>query len=511
MITGAARAEAALLVIDADEGVQENSRRHGYMLSMLGIKQVVVVVNKMDLVDYSEEVFKRIQVEFTEFLKDIGMTPRAFIPVSGREGDNVAANTENLSWFNGGTVLDVLDQFEKQKPEVDKPFRMPVQGVYKFTQNYDNRRIVAGTVESGTLQVGDEVVFFPSGKRSRVKDLEIFNADTPDSLGPGDAHGFTVEEQIYITRGEIATKASEPELSVSSRIKVSVFWLGRKALSTGQSVKLKLGTSEVSARLESIHKVINASNLDQSAQTEIQRHEVAECEFKLKRPMAFDLAGEFGGTSRFVLVDDYEIQGGGIVREAVVDRQKEYRDRVQARNKNWVYSEIPVEQRANRYNQKATLLFITGDTQTGKKTLAKHLEQVLFSEGKYIYFIGIGNLLYGLDSDLEHAPESDVEKTVNRQEHMRRLAEVAHLMLDAGLIVVVTAVNLNEEDLTTIKTSLLGDRHPVLTVRIGESDDAGLQPDLMLAPRSDLEQAALEIRRLLQRNGIIFQASEEAF
>ncbi|MCB9211413.1 MAG: 50S ribosome-binding GTPase, partial [Ignavibacteriales bacterium] len=176
MVSGAARAEAALLVIDANEGVQENSRRHGYMLSMLGIKQIAVVVNKMDLVKYSKEVFEGIVNEYSEFLKSIGVVAKTYIPVSGREGDGIAALTEPISWFNGNTVLEVLDDFEKEKPALEKPFRMPVQAVYKFTNMGDDRRIIAGTVETGSLNVGETVVFYPSGKKSKVKSIEKFNA-----------------------------------------------------------------------------------------------------------------------------------------------------------------------------------------------------------------------------------------------------------------------------------------------------------------------------------------------
>ena len=175
MITGASRAEAALLVIDAAEGVRENSRRHGYMLSMLGIKQVTVLVNKMDLVDYKQQVFDDIVSEYSDFLRKIDVKPDLFIPVSGREGDNVAGLSERTPWYTGSTVLDSLDVFEKEKAPVEKDFRMPVQDVYKFTGQGDDRRIIAGTVDSGTLHTGDEVVFYPSGKRSRVKTIEGFN------------------------------------------------------------------------------------------------------------------------------------------------------------------------------------------------------------------------------------------------------------------------------------------------------------------------------------------------
>ncbi|RMG21188.1 MAG: GTP-binding protein, partial [Methanobacteriota archaeon] len=164
MVTGASHAEAALLVIDANEGVQENSRRHGYMISMLGIKQIVVLVNKMDLVKYDQKRFEDIKKEYTAFLKEIKVDPKTFIPVSGREGDNIASNSPKMPWYTGDTVLSILDSFEKEKQPIDRPFRMPVQDVYKFTKGGDDRRIVAGTVESGRLRVGDEVVFYPSGK-----------------------------------------------------------------------------------------------------------------------------------------------------------------------------------------------------------------------------------------------------------------------------------------------------------------------------------------------------------
>ncbi len=175
MISGAARAEAAVLVIDAKEGVQENSRRHGYLLSMLGIRQVVVLVNKMDLVEYDQSVYDAIEAEYTEFLAKVGIQARYFIPVSAREGDNIASRSELSNWFSGPTVLESLDNFEKEPSPVDQPFRFPVQDIYKFTEEDDDRRIVAGRVETGVARVGDEVVFLPSGKTSTIATVEGFN------------------------------------------------------------------------------------------------------------------------------------------------------------------------------------------------------------------------------------------------------------------------------------------------------------------------------------------------
>ncbi|MDW7673234.1 MAG: GTP-binding protein, partial [Bacillota bacterium] len=198
MVTGAARAEAALLVIDAHEGIQENSKRHGFLLSMLGIKQVAVLINKVDLIDYDQQRFNQLVLEYSDFLKQIGIKPASFIPVSGREGDNIAAKSSNTGWFNGKTVLETLDNFETEKTTGDLPFRMPVQAVYKFTRDGDNRRIVAGTIESGNIQIGDEVVFYPSGKKSRVKTIEAFNSPAQLRATAGYTTGFTLDEQIYI-------------------------------------------------------------------------------------------------------------------------------------------------------------------------------------------------------------------------------------------------------------------------------------------------------------------------
>jgi bifunctional enzyme CysN/CysC len=189
MVTGAARAEAALLVIDASEGVKENSRRHGYMLSMLGIKQIAVVVNKMDLVDYDQDTYQKIVEEYTEFLAEIGLEAETFIPVSGMLGDNVADKSENMDWYQGQTVLEQLDSFENEALPHNKPFRMPVQDVYKFTKGGDDRRIVAGTVGAGELNIGDEVVFYPSGKKSTVKSIEGFAEDKQHKVKVGKATG----------------------------------------------------------------------------------------------------------------------------------------------------------------------------------------------------------------------------------------------------------------------------------------------------------------------------------
>jgi bifunctional enzyme CysN/CysC len=496
MITGAARAEAALLVIDAAEGVQENSRRHGYMVSMLGIRQLAVLVNKMDLVDWDEAVYQRIVREYGAFLDQVGIRPAAFIPVSGRSGDNVAERSPNLSWYQGPTVLSALDGFRTEPAQVERSFRMPVQDVYKFTKQGDDRRIVSGTIESGSVSVGDELIFYPSGKKSRVKSIEAFNRPVETRSEAGWAVGLTLQEQIYITRGEIATLESQPHPQVTTRLRVSLFWLGKEPMVKRKEYLLKLGTARVTARVEEVLRVLDASTLGAATQrTAIQRHEVAECVLKLDRAIACDLAEDVAGTSRFVIVDDFEIRGGGIVREALPDRQSAVRNQVLLRNYKWEPSIIQPEHRAEKYNQKAALILVTGSNETERKGVAKALEGKLFEDGKVVYFLGIGNVLYGIDADIER-------KQANRLEHMRRLAEVANLMLDAGIILIVAAAELTQDDLEVIKTAVQPEL--IETVWAGDNITTDLAFDLHL-PRGPVAESVDRLKAHIQEKGIIFR------
>jgi bifunctional enzyme CysN/CysC len=496
MITGASRAEAALLVIDAAEGVQENSRRHGYMVSLLGVKQLSVVVNKMDLVGWDRGVYDRIVQEYGAFLDQVGIRPASFIPVSARGGDNIAERSAQLPWYEGPTVLDALDAFRSEPAPVERPFRMPVQDVYKFTKQGDDRRIISGTIDSGTVCVGDAVVFYPSGKKSRVKSIEVFNRPVPTRAEAGWAIGFTLQEQIYITRGEMATLETEPRPQVTTRLRVSLFWLGKEPMIKRKEYLLKLGTARVTARVEEVLRVMDASTLDTAEQrTMIQRHDVAECVLKLDRAIACDLAEDVPSTSRFVIVDDFEIRGGGIVREALPDRQASVRDRVMLRNYKWEPSIIQPERRAEKYNQKAALILITGEHESDRKGVAKALEGKLFEDGKVVYFLGIGNVLYGVDADIGRKQE-------NRLEHMRRLAEVANLMLDAGIILVVAAAELTQDDLEVIKTAVEPDW--IETIWAGDTITTDLTCDLQL-PGGAVPEAVDRLKAHLQDKGVIFR------
>ncbi|MBN2735547.1 MAG: adenylyl-sulfate kinase [Spirochaetales bacterium] len=499
MVTGASRAEAAILVIDAEEGVKENSKRHGYMISMLRIRQLLVVVNKMDLVAYKQEIFDKITTEYSSFLKEIKLTPEGFIPLSGMKGDSVANLGHNMPWYQGPSLLQALDQFSLEADRSNKAFRMPVQDIYKFTKFGDSRRVIVGTIESGRVKLGDKILFYPSGKKTRVKTIESFNSQRKTEVSAGHACGLTMEDQIYITRGEMAVLENEKQPAVSSSIKVNLFWLSRTPMTKGREYHLKSGTAKIACRIDKIIRVIDASTLNPlNDKDQIDRHDVAECVLKLKKPLAFDLAEEIAQTSRFVIVDEYEIAGGGIIREEIKDAQSDIRNKVFLRNFKWEKSFISPHTRARRYNQKSTLILITGLKDIGKKEVAKKLEEDLFHEGKFVYFLGIGNLLYGLDADIKDKGA----KEKNRPEHIRRLAEVAHILMDAGVILIVTAVELAQDDLEIIKTVV----DPAFTevIWLGEEVTTDISFDYQYAGLEEKDILVEKIKESLIEKGVIF-------
>lgn len=497
MITGASRAEAALLMIDAKEGVQENSRRHAYMLSMLGIRQIAVVINKMDLVDYNEAVFEKVKKEYLDFLKQINITPKFVLPVSSFMGENIVKKSDKMPWYDGMCILEVLDAFESEGHKENQAFRMPVQDVYKFTRNGDDRRIVAGTIESGQIGVGKEVIFYPSGKRSHIKNIEVFHAEPIETALPEMAVGFTMQEQIYITRGELMAIAGEQQPKTASRITANIFWLGKEDLMPGKMYYLKIGAQKVKMEVEEVKGVMDSSNLSQADEKHVVgRNEVAECVLSLDKPIAFDLVSEMAGTSRFVIVDNYEIAGGGIITEALKDEEEEIREGTMLRNFKWEISDVSVEERIEHYAQKPHLIVLTGPAETGKKKLAKMLEKELLNRGRFVYYMGMGSYLYGVGADTKQV------EMQNHTEQIRRFAEVANLMLDAGMLLIVTATNLTHSDYKILQAVVERD---VEVVWVGKELTTDLLADMQLDDK-DYERSIQRIINMLKDKNSIFKA-----
>ena len=432
MITGAANAEAALLLIDAHEGVQENSRRHGYLLNLLGIRQIAVLVNKMDLENYSEARFNEIETEYRAWLRGIGVEPNVFVPIAAKHGDNIATRSPNMPWWHGPTVLDTLDEFKVAELPRNLPLRFPVQDVYRF----DDRRILAGRVESGSLNVGDKLVFSPTNKTSTVKSIERWNAPPSDTASAGESIGITLREQIFVARGAVAALESSPPFELSS-FKARLFWLGKQPFTKGKTYKLKLATQEVECHIESIEKVIDASTLEtvsrKPSEVFVGRHEVAELTLHTRKPIAFDVHAEIVPTGRFVIVDGFDVSGGGIIAADNYPRRT-HDTATKSENIYWSRGRVTATQRELRNGHVGCVIWLTGLSSSGKSTIASELERELFNIGRHAYVLDGDNMRHGLGSDLGFSPK-------DRTENIRRVGEVAKLFMDAGFICITAFIS----------------------------------------------------------------------
>ncbi|MDO8674844.1 MAG: GTP-binding protein [Candidatus Omnitrophota bacterium] len=488
MISGAARAEAALLVIDAHEGIKENSRRHGYVMRFLGIKNVAVCVNKMDLVQYDQKVFEQIKADYTKFLHEIDLKPQSFIPIAAFHGDNVAVASKNMPWYRGPNILEVLDSFPKQAPLHTQVFRMPVQDIYKFTEEGDKRRIIAGRVESGTVRAGDEVVFWPSGKKNRVRSVEYFNGPVRQEAFAGQSAGLTMDTEFYIRPGEVMVKASEKLPQVSQKFKANVFWMGKQPLVQGKVYKLKIASQQVPVVVSQILHVLNAAELVSSQKSYVDRHEVGECVFEAMKPVAFDLANDIAATGRFVLVDQYEIAGGGIILAPVFDSDSSLKEHIRKREYGWERSQITPDDRARKYGHKSAFILITGKVDAGKQRIAKDLEEKLSNLGKFVYFLGVSN-------QLALASQDSKDKVLGKFEHLQQLGELAHLMTDAGLVLITSITDIDDHELGLLKTLNYPNR--TFVVNVGENRFNASDIDLDLVENEDSGQAVKKIVDLL--------------
>jgi bifunctional enzyme CysN/CysC len=499
MISGAARAEAALLVIDANEGVQEQSRRHGHLLSLLGVRQVAVVVNKMDLVGYDQTVFDAIEREYRAFLGSLGVTPERVIPASAKLGDNVAERGSELRWYAGPTVLEQLGLFARPDAETDQPLRFPVQDVYKF----DERRILAGRISAGQVNVGDRLVFAPSNKSAVVRSIEGFNViPAPPSAEAGRSVGLTLDEQIFVERGEVASiAAGSPDGHiaatasplVATAFRANVFWLGTRPLEMGKRYLLRLATQEVACEVSAIHHIIDAADLEaRETRNQVAKNEVAELILQTKAPIACDRYADFADTGRFVLVDEYDVAGGGIIIDVIRDEHTTLLEQARERDLGWLTGDVTPDERASTYGHRPALVLLTGDA-AAASTLGRRIERRLVSDGRHAYLLEGENLRRGLEADLVASARGEIA---------RRLGEVARLLLDTGLMVVCTTSAFRTLDTEAIVALV----HPTPVVRVHLGSAAGqeaIDADLVFAVEEDPGPLGDRVERELRERGIL--------
>jgi bifunctional enzyme CysN/CysC len=427
MITGASRADAAILVIGADEGVREQSRRHAYLLSMLGISQVIVVVNKMDLVHYSEKRFREIEQEYRKFLRELGLDARIFIPASAKQGENVATASMKMKWYCAANVLEALDLLEPQKRDADLPLRFCVQDVYRF----DWRRIIAGRIETGTLRVGDQLVFSPANKSSVVAAIERWNAPANGPAVADDSVGVTLAEQIFVERGYVASHQNETPVE-TNRFHADLFWIVRDPMRVGHLYELRLATQQVKCQIVSIEQVTDSSTLETTSdgREQLERNEIGRVTIQTRAPLVIDNHERIPNLGRFVIIDDGQICGGGTIFGGI------YTDRTVAKSKNifWTEEKITARERAVRTGHRGAVVWLTGLSGAGKSTIAQSIERDLFHRGMNTYVLDGDNIRHGLNSNLGFSPD-------DRVENIRRVSEVAKLMADAGTVVITAFIS----------------------------------------------------------------------
>ncbi len=415
MITGASSADAAILVIAANEGVREQSRRHAYLLSLLGIRQILVVVNKMDLATDAEKTLREIEQEYRSFLDSLGLSARRFIPASARTGQNIPA------------LLEALDELEPTKILTDQPLRFCVQDVYRF----DERRIIAGRIESGALRVGDELVFSPANKISTVATIEAFNSPVKTEAIAGDSLGITLSEQIFVERGYVASHQDERPIE-TNRLRADIFWLAHEPLRKDVPYSLRLATQEVKCQVVAIEQIMDSSTLEISPNetNEVARNEAGRVTLQTRGPLVLDNHERVPTLGRFVLVKDGRICGGGITFGGV------YTERavVKSRNVSWTEGKITAQRRAALTGHRGAVVWLTGLSGAGKSTIAQGVEAELFARGMHAYILDGDNIRHGLNSNLGFLPE-------DRVENIRRVSEVAKLMADAGTVVITAFIS----------------------------------------------------------------------
>ncbi len=428
MVTGAAQADAALLLVDAEEGVREQSRRHGTLLQLLGIFQVMVLINKIDRIGHDRERIRSVETEMLAYLSELGVVPRFVIPVSARDGDNVAERSSHTDWYDGPTVLEALDHFEPAPQTGDLPLRLPIQDVYKF----DERRILAGRIETGVLRNGDRVLFSPSNKTAHVASIEAWAAEASLEVAAGDSIGITLDEPLFVERGEVISHLDAPPLE-SDVFRGRLFWLDSKPLGVGSRYTMKLNTSEVGVTVQSVERVIDASDLSTVSSGSVPKNAVAEVVLRADRLLALDSHARNGPTGRFVMVDDYRIAGGGIIS---MDGYPDQRALVSVKSTNIteVAHTVAPDERIARNRHQGGVVWLTGLSGSGKSTLAQACERELFRRGYQVYVLDGDNVRAGLNANLGFSPE-------DRAENIRRVGEAAALFADAGMLVITAFIS----------------------------------------------------------------------
>lgn len=421
MVTGASSADLAVVLIDARKGVLVQTRRHSYLVSLLGIRQIVLAVNKMDLVDFDEQRFNAIVAEYRAFATRIGLGNVAAIPLVAVDGDNIVESGTRMRWYRGPTLLEHLEQVDVESRVSRDPLRMPVQWVNRPNAEF---RGFAGSIAAGVARVGDTVRVLPSGRTSRIARIVTAEGDLPEAVA-GRAVTLTLEDEVDVSRGDVIAAAhAAPESA--TQFQATIIWMHEEPLLPARSYLLKIGGVTANATVMPIRHRINVNTLDKLAAETLELNDIGVCELQVDRPVVFEPYVDSRTLGGFILIDrmTFNTVGAGLLSFALR----------RSRNLHWQALDVTQSLRAELKGQKPAVLWLTGLSGAGKSTIANLVEKRLAAEGRHTYLLDGDNVRHGLNKDLGFTEQ-------DRVENIRRVSEVARLMTDAGLIVLVSFIS----------------------------------------------------------------------
>jgi len=421
MVTGASTADVAVILVDARKGVLTQTRRHSFLVSLLGIRRVVIAINKMDLVDYSHEVYDAIEQEYRDFAARIGLDHVTFIPLSALKGDNIVEQSEHTTWYHGPTLLGYLETVPVDDDLADQVFRMPVQWVNR--PNLDFRGF-SGRIVGGTIRPGDPIRVLPSGTTSTVDRIVTMDGDLDEAIA-GQSVTLTLADEIDASRGDLICGKDDPA-EVADQFEAHIVWMHEDAMLPGRPYLVKVGTRTVGATIAHPKYRVDVNNLDHLAATTLELNEIGVCNISLDRPIPFDPYDTNRDTGGFIVIDKLSnvTVGAGLLHFALR----------RSHNIHWQEVQVDKAARSQANNHRPGLIWFTGLSGSGKSTIADIVESKLHTMGVRTYLLDGDNVRHGLNRDLGFTD-------ADRVENIRRVAEVGALMVDAGLVVLASFIS----------------------------------------------------------------------
>ena len=427
MITGASSADIAILIVDVSEGVKQQTKKHTYLLKLLGIEEIIIVFNKMDKINYDEKKFLEIKSELNLFLSNIEVDCHSSIPISSKYGDNLIKKCNKMLWYKGKPFIKILDEFKTKNNLLSNHIRFPVQDIYKV----GDKRVIVGKIESGRISQGTELLFLPSNEKARVKTLEIWpNVDK--EYFKGDSIGFTLDEPIFVDKGNLASDLKTPP-KLMNRFEANVFWLSEEKINFKKKYSMKINTGEYEVFINKVKNVLNTDNLELKTNITVSKNDVCELVIHSSHLIPMDDYFFFKTTARFCLLDDMEIVAGGIID---LKNYPDQREKILSLENNVIPENYNINEidRAIKFNHRPGIIWLTGLSGAGKSTIAKNVEKKLFDRNFNIFTLDGDNLRIGLNKNLNFSPE-------DRTENIRRTSEVAKLFTQAGFIILVSLIS----------------------------------------------------------------------